>query len=60
MTEIDRSTEDEIIFMTERIMTATSWLPSETFDNDGESLDGYPIFVENEPYEIIWSYKDNT
>ena len=41
-------------------MTAISWLPNLNFDNDGEPLDGYPMFLDDEPFEIIWAYKDNT
>ena len=41
-------------------MRATSWLPNDNFDNDGNSLDGFPMFLDDQPYEIIWSYQDNT
>ena len=41
-------------------MTAISWLPNEVFTNGDESLDGYPLFLDDEPFELIWSYKDNT
>mmetsp|Transcript_40094 Transcript_40094/g.52529 ORF Transcript_40094/g.52529 Transcript_40094/m.52529 type:complete len:88 (+) Transcript_40094:397-660(+) len=41
-------------------MTAISWLPNEDFDNYGKSLNGYPLFLGEEPFELIWSYKDNT
>ena len=23
-------------------------------------MDGYPIFAPDKPYELIWTYKDNT
>ena len=41
-------------------MTAISWLPNEDFDNYGKGLDGFPLFLGEEPFELIWSYKDNT
>ena len=41
-------------------MSALSWLPADDFNNNGRSLDGYPLFLNEEPFEIIWSYKDNT
>ena len=41
-------------------MSAISWLPNENFKNNGKSLDGYPMFLGDEPFELIWSYKDNT
>ena len=58
----DESTVDNVIFQPHLTMTAISWLPNENFVNDlnGGSLDGYPIFAPDKPYELIWTYKDNT
>ena len=56
----DESTEEVIVLQPHLTMVATSWLPNNEFKNEGGSLDGYPMFIGEEPYEIIWSYKDNT
>ena len=57
---IDQSTDDFIVEQPPLTMTAISWLPNEEFDNNGKGLDGYPLFIGDEPFELIWSYKDNT
>ena len=56
----DDTVTSEDLQRSQRILKAISWLPNENFDNDGGSLDGFPLFAADEPYEIIWSYKDVT
>ena len=58
----DDSTKDNVIYQPQLTMTATAWLPNEKFLNDKfeGNMNGYPLFLPDKPYEIIWTYKDNT
>ena len=60
VTFVDTSSEGTVIDQPQVKIMATSWLPNENFNNEGSSLDGYPLFINNEPFELLWSYKDNT
>ena len=52
----DESTEENIVYQPHLTLTATSWLPNDTFEEQA----GYPRFEADKPFEIIWSYNDNT